>query len=441
VSSSLAPLVARGENWSQFRGANGDGVAADAELPVAWGAENHLAWKVKLPGLAWSQPVVWDDRVFVTTAVTDEQARPDPSIKGPGFTGLVGFLTSGGLKPPDATYRWSVHCLDANTGETVWEKTAREGRPTMQVHPNNTYATETPATDGERLIAYFGMMGVYCYDLAGELLWSRDLGAFPMQFGWGTGSSPVIHGDYVYIQCDNDTSSFLVALDKRTGEPAWRVERDEQSNWATPFVWKNRLRTELVTAGGGQMRSYDPKTGEVLWTMRGSGRTAMTPVGDDELLYVDSADRLTGNIGVLAALRPGASGEIQLEAPEGEDSPVAWKFQLAGSRLASPLVYQGCLYLMDNQSGIVRCLDAKTGDELYRKRLPGASGFTASPIASGGRVYFFDQSGKTIVVEAGPEFRVVATNDLGEMCWSSPAVAGERLLIRTVEQLYAVGPK
>jgi outer membrane protein assembly factor BamB len=430
-----------GENWSQFRGANTNGVAVDAKLPVEWAQDKRIIWRARLPGLGWSQPVVWDDQIFVTTAVSDKQPKPDPEIKDAGFSGLAGFLSSGGLHPPEVSYRWKVLCIGAAAGRVVWERDAREGRPKMQIHPNNTYASETPVTDGERLIAYFGMTGVYCYDLSGTLNWSKDLGAYPTQFGWGTGSSPILYGDDVYIQCDNDTASFLVALNKFTGEEIWRVERDEKSNWSTPYIWKNKLRTELIAAGGNQMRSYDPKTGALLWEMTGSGRTSITPVGDEELLYIDSYDRPTGGSGIFAAIRPGAAGDISLNANETSNSHVAWSAPLTGYRVASPLLYQGCLYILENQSGIVRCLDAITGEERYRKRLSGTTGFTASPLADSGRVYLVDQNCRTTVVEAGPELRIVATNDLDEMCWSSPAVAGEHLLIRTVDHLYSIGEK
>jgi outer membrane protein assembly factor BamB len=439
--SLLIAVVAHGDDWSQFRGSVNSGVATTANLPLEWGPNDHIAWSVQLSGLGWSQPVSWGDKIFVTVAESDGRAKPDPNNRGPGFDGFLGLLASSGLKPPQINCRSKVLCLDAETGQTLWEQVAREGRPTMQIHPNNTYASETPVTDGERVIAYFGMTGVYCYDYSGNLLWSRDLGAFPMQFGWGTGSSPILLGQYVYIQCDNEQSSFLVALDKSTGEPAWRVERDEKSNWSTPYLWRNRMRTELITAGGGQMRAYDPTTGVALWSMAGSGRTSVTPVGDEDFLYVDSADRLTGNTGALTAIRPGGAGEVVFPTKDANETQIAWSAKLSGSRVASPLLYMGCLYVLDNQTGIVRCLDAKTGHEHYRKRLPGASGFTSSPIANNGNVYFLDQSGRVFVVAAGPDLKIVATNELPEMCWASPGVAGDRLLIRTAEHLYAVSAK
>jgi outer membrane protein assembly factor BamB len=358
------------------------------------------------------------------------------------LSGYTDFLSRGkvAIPPPIDSYQWKLICLDSATGKTLWEKVVREGRPTMTIHANNTYASETPATDGERVIAYFGMTGVYCYDLAGELLWTRELGTQKMQFGWGTGSSPVLFGDCVYIQCDNDESSFLVALDKKTGQDAWRKDRDEKSNWATPYIWRNKLRTELVTAGGKQMRSYDPKSGELLWSMNGNGRTATTPVGNDELLFVDSYDRLTGLGGYLAAVRPGASGDISLGAKETSSEQVAWTAPFKGGRIASPALCQDYLFALEHGGGVIRCFDARTGTEQFRKRLPNAAGITSSPIVVGDKVYCTDQNCTTFVIQAGKELQVLATNDLGEFCWSSPAVAGDTLLIRTVDHLFAIGP-
>jgi outer membrane protein assembly factor BamB len=439
IAILLAPS-ARAENWNQFRGAHG-GSISHADLPTEWSKDRNVVWRINVPGVAWSQPVAWGDKIFLTTAEAADQPKPDPNNRGPGVSGFAMLFGGASQEPPKTEYRWKVLCLDAASGETVWEKVARAGRPTIKIHPNNTYASETPVTDGERVIAYFGMTGVYCYDLDGTLLWEKDLGAFPTQFGWGTGSSPLLHDDFVYIQCDNDKASFLVALDKKTGEQRWRVERNEKSNWSTPYLWTNKLRRELVVAGGATICAYDPKTGELLWSMKGSGRTATTPTGDDELLYVDSYDRLTGNNGVFAAIRPGANGDISLQARETSNEHIAWSLRLRGARFASPILSQGRIYVLGQGSGIAHCLDAQTGREHYRKRLPGAAGFTASPLAVDGRIYCLDQNGMTTVIDAGPELNVVAANALGEMCWASPAVIGNRLLIRTVDHLYCIGGK
>ncbi|HEX6963783.1 MAG TPA: PQQ-binding-like beta-propeller repeat protein [Lacipirellula sp.] len=426
------------ENWNQFRGPAASGVASESALPIEWSAERNIAWKQRIPGVGWSQPVVWGDKIFLTTAVADDQPRPDPAQMGPGVGGFAGFFKS--FEPPETNYRWLVLCLDADAGNILWEKTVREGRPTIHIHPNNTFATETPAVDEERLIVHFGMHGVYAYSHDGELLWSKDLEAYPTQFGWGTGSSPVMHGDLVFIQCDNDEQSWIAALDKRTGDEVWRADRDENSNWGTPYLWKNSQRAELVASGGTAMRSYDPMSGKLLWQIAGGGRTASTPVSDGDLLYFDSYDRLTGSNGVVVAVKPGADGDIPLKT--GDDAArefVAWARPMSGFRISSPTVANGCLYLPEQGGGIVRCVDAATGEEHYRKRIRGATGFSASPIAVGDRVYLTDQAGRTVVVKAGPELEVLAANELSEMTWSSPAVVGRRLLIRTVDHLYAIG--
>ncbi|HJQ79189.1 MAG TPA: PQQ-binding-like beta-propeller repeat protein [Lacipirellulaceae bacterium] len=442
-ATCLIVTAAVGEEWSQFRGPNLDGVATDVQLPTEWSADKNVRWKVTIAGVGWSQPVVWGERIFITTAESDVQSKPDPTNTGPGVSGFAMLFSGAGYnpEPPTEVHRWKVLCLDAATGRLLWERVAREGPPTMHIHANNTYASETPATDGQRLIAYFGMTGVYCYDLAGNPLWQKDLGAYPTQFGWGTGSSPVLFGDRVYLQCDNEKSSFIVALDKKTGDQEWRADREEKSNWSTPFVWRNKLRTELVTAGGAEMRSYDPESGELLWSMKGSGRTATTPVGDEELLYVDSYDRLTGGNGVLAAIRPGGSGDISLSGNATSNDYVAWSARIRAYRIASPLLSQGCLYFLENNLGIVRCLDAKTGAEHYRKRLPGARGCVSSPLTSGDHVYCLDTNGRMTVLDAaaGPELKVVASNELDEMCWATPAIASNNLLVRTVDHLYCVG--
>lgn len=410
-----------------------------AELPLEWSADRNIAWRVRLPGVAWSQPVASGSRIFLTTAETDAQPRPNPNDRGPGFNRFALLVGGVDLEPPKVNYRWKVLCLDASSGQTLWERVAREGPPTIKTHPNNTYASETPVTDGERVITYFGMTGVYCYDLEGKLEWSKDLGSFPTQFGWGTGSSPLLAADLVYIQCDNDTASFLVALDKRTGDERWRVERDEKSNWSTPYLWTNKLRRELVTAGGNAVRSYDPATGELLWSLKGSGRTATTPVAGDELLYVDTYDRLTGTSGVLVAIRPGGKGDISPTKNATTSEHIAWSERLRGTRVASPVVCGDFLYVLGQGGGIVHCFNAQTGEEHFRKRIPDAAAFTASPLAHRGNVYCLDEAGRTTVIAAGPELTVLHTNVLGEMCWASPAVVGNRLLIRAVDHLYCIG--
>lgn len=434
VFLTTAQLLA--ENWPGWRGPEANGLSADTNLPVVWAADRHILWQVEIPGAGWSQPVVWRDKIFLTTAITERQQKPHGGEFG--ASALQKGRLFGGGAPPEDSYRWKVLCLDGANGRVLWEQTAREGRPTIPISPNNTYASETPVTDGERLIAYFGMIGLYCYDLAGKPLWRRELGVYPTQFGWGTGSSPALQGHRLFVQCDNERESFLVALDKRTGEPLWRVGREEKSNWSTPYIWKNKRRTELV-AGGGKMRAYDPETGSLLWSMNGSGRCATTPVGNTDLLYVDSYDRLMGRSGRLAAIRAGASGDISLSGQEATNAFVAWSVPLNFARVASPLLCADCLYVLPQQNGVVSCFDAATGALHYRERLPGAAGFTASPWANQGKIFCLDEKGQTLVLSPGPKLQIVATNQLHETFWSSVAVMGDKLLLRGVDHLYCIG--
>jgi len=424
------PAASRADDWSQFRGPRGDGVMPGAKIPESWSEQQNVAWKVEIPGRGWSQPIVAGNRIFVTTAVSDEEEKPRRGEMG---------IVVGASDSRKHFYRWKLLCLAADTGAVVWEQTVHEGKPRFGKHRTNTFASETPATDGELVIAYFGNTGISCYRLDGKQLWTKDLGAFPTQANWGTGSSPVLHGDAVIVQCDNDQSSFLIALDKRTGNELWKVPRDEQTNWSTPYLWKNKQRTELVTAGGKKTRSYAPATGELLWEMQGNGRTSLTPVGSNELLYVDSVTRFQGSPGRFAAIRPGASGDISLKSNETSSGAIAWSVMLNSYRNSSPLLYADCLYLLEQHQGVVRCFDARTGKLHYQKRMPQASGCNASPWSMGNLIFCLDETGLAVAFEPGPEFNVVASNKLDDdMYWASAAVAGNRLILRSLQNLYCI---
>jgi outer membrane protein assembly factor BamB len=485
-------------DWPQFRGPAAVGISDDAKLPMEWSADKNVAWKIKVPGIAWSQPIVWGDKIFVTTAITENQPKPRSGGFGGGFGGPGGFggrpgggrplegdrpregaapregdrpaegdrpreggdqprpgggrppgggfggrpggFGGGfgrGASPPDAVYQWKVLCLDRATGKVLWEQLAKEAKPTIAIHSTNTYASETPITDGERVYAYFGMTGLYCYDISGKPLWNKDLGSYSMMFGWGAGSSPALDGDRLFVQCDNEEKSFLVALDKRSGDELWRIERKEKSNWSTPYIWKNKQRTELITSGR-TVTSYDPATGKVLWELGGNqGGARSTPVGDAERLYVGTGGGMGGN-GPLTAVNAGAEGDITPGGGESSDKHIAWSVPRSGPPMASPLVYEGCLYVLDQRGGILSCYDAATGDQHYKQRIEGARGFTSSPWAYGGKVFCLDEAGTTFVIEPGDEYKLVGTNKLDEMFWSSPALAHGQLLLRGVDHLYCI---
>ncbi len=434
----LGGVTVRAENWPQFRGANANGIAR-SECPRTWDESTNVRWKVRVPGEGWSCPVVWGDQVFLTAAVPAgdsvdvESARPQPYRGGGGRR--RSDLTS-------TTYRWEVLCLDAKTGDVQWRKTARTGRPPLPRHSSNSYATETPVTDGQRVYAYFGMTGLFCFDMAGELLWEKDLGSYEMRAGWGTASSPVLHEGKLFLQIDNDQQSFIVALAAESGEELWRVDRPEPSQYSTPVLWQNSLRDELI-AGGQIFRSYDPDTGKLLWQLdMEKGRSSASPLAVGDRLYVGTELRNRGGSddggGFLFAVKPGGSGDISPKEGESSSRYVAWKIDRSGLQMASPVLCAGHLYLLDRRSGILHCVNAETGGTAYRTRIPGARAFWASPWTCGKRVYCLDDGGTTHVLEGGPEFRVIGKNVIDQQAWSSPAVADGTLFLRTIEHLYCI---
>lgn len=421
-------LVAADVQWPQFRGGPAAGVAPDGPLPDSWDTTKNVAWKTAIPGLGWSSPIVWGDRVFVTSVVSEGKTE-DPK-KGLYFGGER-------AKPPTDEHRWVVYCLDLPTGMIVWERTAFKGAPSAGRHVKNSYASETPVTDGERIYAYFGNVGMFCYDMNGKELWSWKSGSFKTFASWGTAASPVLHQDRLYIQNDNEEKSSLVALDRRTGDEVWRVDREEKSNWATPFVWVNDRRTEIVTAGKGKVRSYD-LNGKVLWELKGMSSIAIpTPFARHGLLYVSSG-YILDKLRPIYAIRPGASGDITLKEDQESSEYIAWCNRLAGPYNPSPLVYGDYLYVLYDR-GIVACYEARTGKEVYSKqRITSANAFTASPWAYNGKLFCLSEEGETIVIQAGREFKILGKNPLEEMCLATPAVSGDRLLVRTASKLYCL---
>jgi outer membrane protein assembly factor BamB len=413
------PLSARADEWPQFRGPQNNNLIGETDLPLTWSADKHLGWNVEIPGRAWSSPIIWGDRVFVTTCVQEQTpTSEDRRIRG-------------------GVYRWEVHCLDFGTGKTLWKRIATQGEPRNATHSSNTYASETPVTDGKRVYAYFGMTGLFAYDFEGDLVWKKDLGAYPMERDWGTSSSPLIYRNRIYLQVDSQEDSFLVALDAKTGDRVWRMPRDEGSNWSTPIIWKNRKRVELVTAGK-KTRSYDPATGKLLWELNlGGGRCSASPTANDELLYVGSEGRSDGG-GSLFAVKAGASGEVTPPQDQTSSAGVLWSRANAGIGMASPLVFEDLVYIAKRRAGVITTYNAKTGEEIYQKRLEGARAFWATPWAYGGRVYFLDDGGTVHALRPGPEFEVLARNSIAGEFWASPAIAREALILRGLTRLYCI---
>jgi outer membrane protein assembly factor BamB len=408
--------------WPQYRGAEVDGLAEGETLPDTWGAKENVVWKADIPGWGWSSPVIWGERIFVTSAVSE-----NPLDKP-----VVGGYPGGRVKPEDV-HRWMTYCLDFESGKILWEREAHRGVPPEERHPRNSYASETPVTDGERVYAYFGNIGVFCYDMEGEKLWERRWPSYPMRGGWGTGSSPVLHEDRIYIQNDNEKESFLVALDKITGEQVWRVEREEKSNWSTPYIWENELRTELVTIGTGKIRSYD-LDGALLWELTGtSGLVSLTPLSKHGLLYVGAGY----HYGPIYAIRPGATGDITLDGDETSNQWIAWSQPRGSSIHPCYLISDERLFVLFD-AGLLTCFHATTGETIFpRQRLnTGGGRFYASPWAYNGKIFLLNEDGTTWVVEDGSEFKVLGKNRLEDNAWATPAIARGSLFIRTYTGLY-----
>ena len=418
---------AEDDRWAQFRGPGNLGVAEEAGLPESWSTTEHVAWVTDIPGLGWSSPIVWEDTLFLTSVITTG------AVEAP----RGGLYIGGERTPPSDAHRWVVYGIDVATGAIKWETEVYRGVPETSHHLKNTFASETPVTDGEQVYAYFGNIGIFSLSLDGDLLWSRRIEPSDTRLGWGTAASPVLHGDRLYVVNDNDNQSYLMALSKETGGELWRVDRDEGSNWSTPYVWENDLRTELVTTGTDKVRSY-ALDGTLLWELTGmSSITVPTPFSQFGLLYVSS-----GYIGdskrPAFAIRPGASGDITPAADGFLDASIAWFQPQAGSYNTSPIIYGDYYYTLLDR-GYFTCQDARTGAEVYDKqRIAVGAGFTSSPWAYNGKIFVLSEDGDTYVIKAGAEFEILATNALDEFTMATPAIAHGSLFIRTVSKLYRI---
>jgi outer membrane protein assembly factor BamB len=419
-------------NWPQFRGEFSQGVANNPDLPDHWSATENILWKHDVAGRGWSSPIVWGQRVFLTSVASDEDVAGAVLKRGIYFGGDR-------HEPSKAVHRWRVVCLDLADGHVLWEHVAHRGLPPQSAHLKNTYASETPVTDGERVYAYFGNLGVFCYTVEGEPLWSRTLGAYKTADGMGTGGSPIAHQDRVYILNDNEDQSFLLALDKKTGAEIWRTLRPEKSSWSTPYIWTSGKRTEIVISGSETVRSYD-LDGKPLWHLGGmTVHSIPTPVAGPELLFVASGHVL-GAKRPIVAIRPGADGDITLRGEQTSNDFVAWSLRKASPYNTSILFYRDHIYVLTDL-GILSCYDAHTGRTAYeKKRLPNGRAFTASPWAYNGQIFCLSEYGETFVIKAGPEFELLHLNSLSEdeTYMATPAIASNKLLVRSDRGIYSI---
>ena len=417
-------------DWPAFRGPAARGVALHDGLPDRWTADENVAWKTDLPGRGWSSPVVWGGKVFLTTC---ESTGPLEEAKKGLYFG--GDRTA----PTDAVHRWKVLCLDLASGSIRWERTVHEGKPAQPIHIKGSYAAETPVVDDTRLWCLFGDVGLFCLDHDGNEQWRRAIPARPMRNGWGTAASPALHDGRLYLVHDNQEQSEIVSLEAATGREVWNVARDEKSNWATPFVWVTQERTEIVTPGTGRVRSYDTE-GNLLWSLQGmSAITIATPYEVDGLLCVSSGYVLDKNK-PLYAIRPNASGDITLEPGETVNDSIAWSQPSAAPYNPSTLAVGGRVYVLHDR-GFLAAYSGDDGRELFGpQRIPEGRAFTSSPWAADGKIFCLNEDGVTFVFGAGDTFQPLHTNALADddMCMATPAIAGDRLLIRSAARLYCI---
>jgi outer membrane protein assembly factor BamB len=430
VAVTCSVAASAGGQWPAFRGSEAGVAPDDAARPDTWSATENVRWVVDVPGLGWSSPVVAGDHVFVTSVVSgDASAMPTP-----------GFYAFGAVTDISAAvHRWVLHDFSLATGAVRWTRALADTPPAQPKHLKNSYASETPVVDEERVYVYSAHAGLFAFDRAGREVWRRTLGAFKTRNGWGAAQSPVLHRGRLYVVNDNDEQWFLAAFEAVSGRELWRVARQEGTNWSTPFVWENELRAEIVTAGSDRLRSYD-LDGRLLWELSGmSTITVPTPFARHGLLYVSSG-YLADALRPTYAIRPGASGDITLAAGETSNQYIAWSSRTMAPYNPTPIVYGDILYTLFDR-GFFTAHDARTGKEVYgRQRIAvDASGFSASPWAYNGKIFAMSEDGDTYVIQAGPEFKVMGKNSLGEMTLASPAVAGGSVIIRTRSKLYRIG--
>jgi len=423
------------DNWPQFRGPGGLGIGS-GHPPTGWDTQTgqNVSWKTPIPGLGHSAPIVWGDRVFLTTAVNSD--TDNPAVKT-GWSGGAGESAK-----DTGQWTWQVVCLQLVTGNILWTRDARVGEPTIKRHLKASHANCTPATDGEYVVAFFGSEGLHCFDIDGQLIWKHDFGKLlsgpydAPELEWGFASSPIIHSGHVIVQCDCLNANFVAILDLKTGGEIRRIDRDgEVATWSTPLVAATEDRQQIVCNGYRQMAGYDLKTGARLWHLNDGGDVPVpTPLFANGLIYLTNGHGRSPTY----AIKPTATGDLTPSDDESESSGLAWWRSRDGSYMPTPLVKDELLYTC-NDNGRLAVRDALTGDLIYRQRIgTGSRTYSASAVAAGGHIYFVSERGEVTVIEEGSAFKKVASNDMGEVVMATPAISGDRLLIRTVENLYCL---
>ncbi len=423
-----------GDEFVQFRGA-GIGVVNGQDIPMQWSNTENVAWKLSMPGSGWSQPIVWENRLYVTAAVSDPPIRPKnfaDGVKMPQSMGLGSFTSA-----PKVEIEWQLLCIDALSGQLLWRHTVTSGKPRYPIHPSNSYATESPAVNADGVFVFFGATGTLAaINHQGQSLWQQELGAYPSNNGFGTGSSLTIDDGKVFVQHFTSKSGLVQCVDTKTGLTKWKYERTKLgSSWSSPIVWRNVQRRELIVAGNDEVDSLDLESGNVIWKLDNvKAPTACSVAADSERLYFGGSDPFSK--GPLFAMSAGSSGDLTPEKKNGSFAGCAWSVERAGPGMASPVSNGQFLYVAD--SNILRCYDAKTGERYYQNRLPNMKLVAASPLIVGEHLLLFDETGVGSLVKLGKEFETVGGGELEGVFWSTPAIAHNSIYLRGIDDLYCI---
>jgi outer membrane protein assembly factor BamB len=421
LGQAVNPLA----QWGQWRGPLATGAAPKADPPVEWSETKNIRWKTKLPGLGHSSPVVWGSLVFVTTAEMTGAKKP--------FTGVTPDGAHNNMNPL-FDHQFAVMAIERQTGAVVWRRTVATRQPHESTHESATWASNSPVTDGEHVLSFFGSNGLYCLDTGGRLLWSRDLGDMQVKHGHGEGASPLLHDETVVVNWDHEGASVIVALAKRTGEELWRQPRDEVTSWATPIVVTHDGQAQVVVSGTRRVRGYDLKTGAVIWEAGGlPGNIVASPVGADGMVFAaGSYEKQT----LLAIRLTGAKGELT------GTQQIVWQKNRSTPYVPSPLLYDGWLYYLRHYQGVLSRVNAKTGDEPSGPfRLGSVFNIYSSPVAAAGRIYVTDRNGKTLVMSNAAEPKALMLNKLDDRFSASAALVGDAIFLRGEKFLYCIGEK
>jgi outer membrane protein assembly factor BamB len=435
IACFMIPNLYASQNWPSFRGPSASGFIEGYRTPVEWDVDQskNILWKTHIPGLGHSCPVVWDDRIFVTTAVKDQGQS---SLK----VGMYGDVQSVNEKD---VFSWHIYCIDRKSGSILWNRQSYRGKPKVKRHPKSSHANSTPCTNGNYIVAFFGSEGMYCYDMEGKLVWEKDLGILDWGFyrsvsaQWGGGSSPIIHKQMVILQCDVQKNAFIAAFDVRDGTPLWKTPRSDVPTWGTPTVYTAKENSQIIVNGYKHIGGYDIETGKEIWKMVGGGDIPVpTPIVAHDLVYITNAH---GRMSPIYAVRMSATSDISLGENENKNEHIAWSYKRGGNYMPTPIVYKDYLYCGSDR-GTLSCFEPKTGKLQYREKLStnGAS-FSASPVATDGKIYFTAEKGQVYVVQAGPEYKLLGVNKMDETCMATPAISQGTLFFRTRHHLLAIG--